>query len=98
MAPSRPLGTKGMCGATVKESEACGRLLESIFSPNKREKPVPAVQAEPRVTTTTLTFQDLLFRLQAFWAERGCVIQQSYDVEVGAGTMCPETFLRVLGP
>jgi glycyl-tRNA synthetase alpha chain len=39
-----------------------------------------------------------LFRLQAFWAERGCVLQQPYDVEVGAGTMCPETFLRVLGP
>jgi len=34
----------------------------------------------------------------AFWAERGCVLQQPYDVEVGAGTMAPETFLRVLGP
>jgi glycyl-tRNA synthetase alpha chain len=45
-----------------------------------------------------LTFQDVLFRLQAFWAERGCVLQQPYDVEVGAGTMAPETFLRVLGP
>jgi glycyl-tRNA synthetase alpha chain len=47
---------------------------------------------------TALTFQDLLFRLQGFWAERGCVLQQPYDVEVGAGTMSPETFLRVLGP
>ena len=55
-------------------------------------------QAAPRVSPASLTFQDLLFRLQAFWAERGCVIQQPYDVEVGAGTMCPETFLRVLGP
>jgi glycyl-tRNA synthetase alpha chain len=36
--------------------------------------------------------------LQSFWAERGCVLQQPYDVEVGAGTMAPETFLRVLGP
>lgn len=45
-----------------------------------------------------LTFQELLFRLQTFWASRGCVLQQSYDVEVGAGTMAPETFLRVLGP
>ena len=44
------------------------------------------------------TFQDLIFRLQQFWAERGCVIQQPYDLEVGAGTMAPETFLRVLGP
>ena len=45
-----------------------------------------------------LTFQELLFRLERFWAERGCVLQQPYDVEVGAGTMSPDTFLRVLGP
>jgi glycyl-tRNA synthetase alpha chain len=44
------------------------------------------------------TFQELILRLQSFWAERGCVLQQPYDVEVGAGTMAPETFLRVLGP
>ena len=47
---------------------------------------------------TPLTFQELLFRLQKFWADRGCILQQPYDVEVGAGTMSPETFLRVLGP
>ena len=46
----------------------------------------------------SLSFQDLIFRLQKFWADQGCVIQTPYDVEVGAGTMCPETFLRVLGP
>ncbi|HEX4156468.1 MAG TPA: glycine--tRNA ligase subunit alpha [Acidobacteriaceae bacterium] len=45
-----------------------------------------------------LTFQELLFVLQRFWAERGCVLQQPYDLEVGAGTMSPDTFLRVLGP
>ena len=45
-----------------------------------------------------LTFQALILRLQTFFAERGCVLQQPYDVEVGAGTMAPETFLRVLGP
>ncbi|HXA85511.1 MAG TPA: glycine--tRNA ligase subunit alpha [Candidatus Dormibacteraeota bacterium] len=44
------------------------------------------------------TFQELILRLQSFWAERGCVLQQPFDVEVGAGTMAPETFLRVLGP
>src|SRR5205809_635841 len=44
------------------------------------------------------TFQEIILRLQTFWAERGCVLQQPYDVEVGAGTMAPETFLRVLGP
>jgi glycyl-tRNA synthetase alpha chain len=44
------------------------------------------------------TFQELILRLQAFWAARGCVLQQPYDLEVAAGTMAPETFLRVLGP
>ncbi len=46
----------------------------------------------------SLTFQELILKLQAFYAARGAVIQQPYDVEVGAGTMAPETFLRVLGP
>ena len=46
----------------------------------------------------SLTFQELILRLQTYWAEHGCVLQQPYDVEVGAGTMAPETFLRVLGP
>jgi glycyl-tRNA synthetase alpha chain len=49
-------------------------------------------------SSNSLTFQELILRLQAFWAARGCVLQQPYDVEVGAGTMAPETFLRVLGP
>src|ERR1700733_14325509 len=46
----------------------------------------------------SLTFQELLFTLQRFWAAHGCVLQQPYDLEVGAGTMSPDTFLRVLGP
>jgi glycyl-tRNA synthetase alpha chain len=49
-------------------------------------------------TQKPLTFQELILRLQNFWAERGCVLQQPHDLEVGAGTMSPETFLRVLGP
>lgn len=44
------------------------------------------------------SFQYLILQLQRFWADRDCVLQQPYDVEVGAGTMHPETFLRVLGP
>jgi len=43
-------------------------------------------------------FQDLILNLQRFWSEIGCVIQQPYDIEVGAGTFNPATFLRVLGP
>jgi len=45
-----------------------------------------------------MTFQELLMTLERFWAERGCVIQQPYDIEVGAGTFNPATLLRVLGP
>ncbi|HZI55432.1 MAG TPA: glycine--tRNA ligase subunit alpha [Verrucomicrobiae bacterium] len=47
---------------------------------------------------TAPTYQELILSLQKFWAERGCVLQQPYDIEVGAGTMSPETFLRALGP
>ena len=49
-------------------------------------------------TKKALTFQEILFTLQNFWARHGCVLQQPYDLEVGAGTMSPDTFLRVLGP
>jgi glycyl-tRNA synthetase alpha chain len=44
------------------------------------------------------TFQELILRLSNFFADYGCVLQQPHDLEVGAGTMAPETFLRVLGP
>ncbi len=44
------------------------------------------------------TFQDLIFRLQTFWASRGCVVAQPYDMEMGAGTFHPCTFLRAIGP
>jgi glycyl-tRNA synthetase alpha chain len=65
--------------------------------------PLPSSIVSPDIALSTskpsaLTFQELLFRLQGFWAARGCVLQQPYDVEVGAGTMAPETFLRVQGP
>ena len=44
------------------------------------------------------SFQELILKLTQFWADQGCVFQQPYDLEVGAGTMHPDTFLRVLGP
>lgn len=45
-----------------------------------------------------MTFQELLSRLDKFWQEQGCILSQSYDIEVGAGTMTPDSFLRALGP
>ncbi len=47
--------------------------------------------------TPVLTFQDIVMRLKDYWARQGCIVQEPFDCEVGAGTMCPETFLRVLG-
>ncbi|WP_183863161.1 glycine--tRNA ligase subunit alpha [Pectinatus brassicae] len=45
-----------------------------------------------------MTFQEIILTLQKFWSDKGCILAQAYDVEKGAGTMNPSTFLRVLGP
>jgi len=45
-----------------------------------------------------LSFQDLIFQLQHFWADQGCIIEQPYSIEMGAGTFHPSTFLRAIGP
>jgi glycyl-tRNA synthetase alpha chain len=45
-----------------------------------------------------MTFQNLILSLQSYWAEQGCVLMQPYDMEVGAGTFHPATFLRAIGP
>ncbi|MEA1935346.1 MAG: glycine--tRNA ligase subunit alpha, partial [Thermodesulfobacteriota bacterium] len=45
-----------------------------------------------------MTFQELVLALEKYWADHGCIIQQPYDIEVGAGTFNPATFLRALGP
>ena len=44
------------------------------------------------------SYQQTIFKLKQYWAERGAIVQEPYDLELGAGTMSPETFLRVLGP
>jgi glycyl-tRNA synthetase alpha chain len=52
----------------------------------------------PQAVPSVSTFQGLILALQSYWAERGCVLQQPYDMEVGAGTFHPATFLRAIGP
>ncbi len=54
-------------------------------------------QQEPFLDDTT-TFQGMIFTLQQYWSQQACVIQQSYDMEMGAGTFHPGTFLRAIGP
>ena len=51
-----------------------------------------------KMADTPKTFQELILRLQQYWAEQGCVLLQPYDMEVGAGTFHPATFLRAIGP
>src|SRR6266566_1709622 len=48
--------------------------------------------------STPLSFQDIILRLLAYWKDQGCLVQQPYNVQLGAGTMNPATALRVLGP
>ena len=48
--------------------------------------------------TKPLTFQELIQKLNNYWSSKGCLIMQPYDLEVGAGTFSPHTFLRALGP
>ena len=45
-----------------------------------------------------LTFQQIILKLQTYWADQGCALLQPYDMEVGAGTSHTATFLRALGP
>ena len=52
----------------------------------------------PKRRSTAPSFQELILTLQAFWARRGCVLLQPYDMEMGAGTFHPATTLRALGP
>ncbi|HEY4219808.1 MAG TPA: glycine--tRNA ligase subunit alpha, partial [Myxococcota bacterium] len=75
--------------------------------PKARVKARPRAVAKPRQVTTVSTstawpkastFQEVILRLQRFWADRGCIVVQPSSVEVGAGTLNKHTFLRVLGP
>ncbi len=69
-----------------------GLPIECALSPSCRIKHLTTQAVAPT------TFQELLFRLQTYWAARGCVLLQPYDMEVGAGTFHPATFLRAIGP
>src|SRR6266480_2564010 len=63
-----------------------------------RDRAQADYRSRPRSLVNMDSFQQIIFKLKSYWASQGCVIQEPYDGEVGAGTMAPETFLRVLGP
>jgi glycyl-tRNA synthetase alpha chain len=73
-------------------------LLAVYYGPFAIRTGFPVSQHPPRDTTDPISFQDLILKLQQFWGEQGCLILQPLDMEVGAGTFHPATFLRSLGP
>ncbi len=76
-------------------SDALLRLDIRLYcAPLSCAKSLMDKQNQPAVQT----FQDLILALQQFWAERGCIIMQPYDMPMGAGTFHPATFLRAIGP
>ena len=64
----------------------------------KKLKTKPVATSKAKTKPTFLSFQEIIFKLQKFWSDQGCVILQPYDTEVGAGTFHPATTLRSLGP
>jgi glycyl-tRNA synthetase alpha chain len=90
---AKPARTKAKVGATHgSPAKLAKRVTKAPAAPRVALAPPPVAIRRPR------TLQDIVFALQTYWAERGCLIHQPWDAEVGAGTMHPETFLRVLGP
>jgi glycyl-tRNA synthetase alpha chain len=75
----------------MRRAYAKGALMEHVMVDSPIDAPDDA-RAKPRC------FQDVILRLQAYWAEQGCAVLQPYDMEVGAGTFHPATTLRALGP
>src|ERR671929_54491 len=63
-----------------------------------RVQPIVLPMTSDAALSPARSFQGLILALQRFWAERGCVILQPYDMEMGAGTFHPATTLRALGP
>ena len=63
-----------------------------------KKKPKKKTVIKKKIKNLDLSFQEVIFKLQKFWSDYGCVVMQPYDMEVGAGTFHPATTLKSLGP
>lgn len=72
--------------------------LVSVGAPRYTCAPVSKTRGRAKLTYELSTFQGLILALQDYWAGQGCVILQPYDMEMGAGTFHPATFLKAIGP
>ena len=70
---------------------------KQLLAPDKHLKTYVAHKMPKQNLRPTQTFSDLILELQQFWGERGCIIAQPYDMQMGAGTFHPSTFLRANG-
>ncbi|KAL9175880.1 hypothetical protein ABFS82_02G141100 [Erythranthe guttata] len=85
---------KRFFSAAAANLSSAGTHTSSISSPTEQEK----LKQSSSLASSALTFQQAIQRLQEYWASVGCAVMQCSNTEVGAGTMNPLTFLRVLGP
>src|SRR5690606_20280703 len=89
LSPSRTRGQRHRGGHGIAaRSTGSHRCTSGITGSDMADQP----QAD------VMTFQGLILALQQYWAEQGCVVVQPLDMEVGAGTFHPSTFLRAIGP
>jgi len=95
----------GFCPILVQHISVLGRLSRRL--PGRAVRSAHAVYSRAlwgqkvppmRIGRAPRTFQDLIFALQRYWSDQGCVILEPYDMEVGAGTFHTATFLRAVGP
>ncbi len=94
--PLRPLAAVGDRRCVARRRLARGGPRPKIVrSALPHSRPAPSTKRTPGAM---LSFQQIILRLQSYWAERGCALLQPYDMEVGAGTSHTATFLRALGP
>src|SRR5271170_8004022 len=84
-------GVAAECRATMRHLRARRRYTRGRYL--ILEHTMAKARASP-----PSTFQDLIFALQKYWSEQGCIILQPYDMEMGAGTFHTATFLRAVGP
>ena len=93
----RPLAAVGDRPGRRRRRRRCGRgpTPKIVRSAPRHSPPLPSTTDTPGAM---LSFQQIILRLQSYWAERGCALLQPYDMEVGAGTSHTATFLRALGP
>jgi glycyl-tRNA synthetase alpha chain len=99
-AAKKPTAKKSAAKTSAAKKPAAKKpaAKKSAAKTSAAKKPAAKTSSTAAKVETARTFQEVILRLQRFWADRGCIIVQPTRTEVGAGTLNKHTFLRVLGP